>query len=310
MCVFFPRYLATGNSYRSIAFHFRVGISTVAGIVRSVCEAIWDCLSGEFLAFPTEAEWRKIAEDFARMWAFPNCVGAMDGKHVVIEAPPLSGSLYFNYKKSFSIVLLAVVDAHYRFRVVDIGAYGKNSDGGTLAASAFGSALRQVTLNLPGDAPLPGAENLGPIPHVFLADEAFPLRRNLLRPYPGHTHGEKRVFNYRLSHDRRMVECTFGILAAQWRIYRRVLGVSPQVAESVVKATCILHNFLRWGGATEALTGPAEPSAGMRSIGRVGSNNASNEAITVRTNFTTYFSSEAGQVPWQNRPLHIPHALQ
>ena len=167
--------------------------------MRSVCEAIWDCLSGEFLAFPTEAEWRKIAEDFARMWAFPNCVGAMDGKHVVIEAPPLSGSLYFNYKKSFSIVLLAVVDAHYRFRVVDIGAYGKNSDGGTLAASAFGSALRQVTLNLPGDAPLPGAENLGPIPHVFLADEAFPLRRNLLRPYPGHTHGEKRVFNYRLS---------------------------------------------------------------------------------------------------------------
>lgn len=83
------RYLATGDSYRSIAFHFRVGVSTVAGIVKSVCEAIWDCLSGEFMAFPTEAEWRKIAEDFRRMWAFPNCVGAMDGKHVVIEAPPI-----------------------------------------------------------------------------------------------------------------------------------------------------------------------------------------------------------------------------
>ena len=85
----------------------------MAGIVKSVCEAIWDCLSGEFMAFPTEAEWRKIAEDFRRMWAFPNCVGAMDGKHVVIEAPPSSGSLYYNYKGTFSIVLLAVVDAHY-----------------------------------------------------------------------------------------------------------------------------------------------------------------------------------------------------
>ena len=223
---------------------------------------------------------------------------------------PSSGSLYYNYKGTFSIVLLAVVDAHYRFRVVDIGAYGKNSDGGTLAASAFGSALRQGTLNLPGDAPLPGAENVGSIPHVFLADEAFPLRRNLLRPYPGHTSGEKRVFNYRLSHARRMVECTFGILAAQWRIYRRVLGVSPQVAESVVKATCVLHNFLRWGDSTEAPTGPAEPSAGIQNIARVGSNNASREAITVRTKFTEYFSSGAGQVPWQNHPLHIPHSPQ
>ena len=151
---------------------------------------------------------------------------------------------------------------------------------------------------------------MGPIPHVFLADEAFPLRRNLLRPYPGHTSGEKRVFNYRLSHARRMVECTFGILAAQWRIYRRVLGVSPQVAESVVKATCVLHNFLRWGDSTEAPTGPAEPSAGIQNIARVGSNNASREAITVRTKFTEYFSSGAGQVPWQNRPLPIPHSPQ
>ena len=47
------------------------------------------------MAIPTEAEWRKIAEDFQSMWAFPKCVGAMDGKHVVIEAPPSSGSLYY-----------------------------------------------------------------------------------------------------------------------------------------------------------------------------------------------------------------------
>lgn len=298
----FSRYLATGDSYRSIAFHFRVGISTVAGIVRSVCEAIWDCLVEDFMPVQSEAEWRKIAEDFKTMWAFPNCVGAMDGKHVIIEAPPCSGSLYYNYKGTFSIVLLAVVDAHCCFRVVDMGASGKSSDGGTLAASAFGSAQQQGTLNLPGDAPLPGAEHLGPMPHVFLADEAFPLRRNLLRPYPGHTVGEKRVFNYRLSHARRLVECAFGILATQWRIYRRVLGVSPQVAESAVKATVVLHNFLRWGdGApTGAPTGPAEPSAGIQDVARVGSNNASREAIAVRNQFTEYFSSAAGQVPWQN----------
>lgn len=62
----------------------------------------------------------------------------MDGKHVVIQAPHNSGSQYFNYKGTYSVVLLVVVDARYLFRVVGVGAIGRNSDGGTLAASAFG----------------------------------------------------------------------------------------------------------------------------------------------------------------------------
>lgn len=266
----------------------------MAGIAKGVCEAIWLCLVSDYMAVPTVEEWSSIATEFQRLWHFPHCVGAIDGKHVVIQAPASSGSMFYNYKGTFSIVLLAVVDAHYRFRVVDVGAYGRSSDGGTLAASAFGQALRRGTLNLPPDAPLPGAEDLGPLPYVFVGDEAFPLRRNLLRPYPGHdVEGVKRIFNFRLSSARRLVECAFGILATQWRLYRRVLGVSPEVAEHVVKATCILHNFLRQELEEEAST-VAEGAAAVQPIARVGSNNASREAMAVREKFTAYLSSPAG----------------
>ena len=75
-------------------------------------------------------------------------VGAIDGKHVVIEAPAKSGTLHHNYKGTFSIVLLAVYNAKYNFTLVDVSQYGSNNDNGVLAKSKISSALENNTLNL------------------------------------------------------------------------------------------------------------------------------------------------------------------
>ncbi|KAI2647457.1 nuclease HARBI1 [Labeo rohita] len=296
------RFLATGDSYRTIAFSYRVGVSTVAGIVGEVARAIWDALVQEVMPVPTTEDWRSIATDFLHRWNFPNCLGSIDGKHVVIRAPDNSGSLFFNYKGTYSVVLLAVVDAQYCFRVVDVGSYGRTSDGGVMANSTFGQALRNGTLGLPQDALLPGAEHLGPQPHVFVADEAFPLRRDLMRPFPGQKlSSRQRIFNYRLSRARLIVENAFGILTAQWRMYRGVIEISPANVDACVKATCVLHNFLRRSTNSTRTPIPSAgdgEAAGLQEVTRVGSNNATREAIRVRENFMTYFSTE-GAVPWQ-----------
>ncbi|XP_034052980.1 protein ANTAGONIST OF LIKE HETEROCHROMATIN PROTEIN 1-like [Gymnodraco acuticeps] len=134
---------------------------------------------------PQVEDWRAIAAGFQERWEFPNCVGAIDGKHVVIQAPANAGSLYFNYKSTHSLVLLAVVDAEYLFRVVDVGGFGRSSDSGSLRNSAFGESLRDGSLQLPPDTVIAGSERRGPLPHVFVGDEAFPLLDNLLRPFPG-----------------------------------------------------------------------------------------------------------------------------
>lgn len=100
-----------------------MGYSTVLLIVHETCSAIWKCLRPRVMPKPTAELWSKLAKEFETQWNFPNCIGAIDGKHVNIRAPWNSGSQFYNYKKIFSVVLLA--DANYRFVVVDIGAYGR-----------------------------------------------------------------------------------------------------------------------------------------------------------------------------------------
>ncbi|KAL1276997.1 hypothetical protein QQF64_023670 [Cirrhinus molitorella] len=114
------RYLATGDSFKTIAFSYQVGHSTVTGIVKDVASAIWAALVEDTMPVPKKEDWRAIADQFYARWNFPNCLGAIDGKHVLLQAPANLGSLFFNYKSIYSLVLLDVVNANYLFRVVDV----------------------------------------------------------------------------------------------------------------------------------------------------------------------------------------------
>ena len=85
----------------------------------------------DYINIPSsQQEWLKISEVFGSRWNFPNCLGAVDGKHVVITPPPGSGSEYFNYKQRFSIILLAVAGPDYECLYADIGSNGRMNDSG------------------------------------------------------------------------------------------------------------------------------------------------------------------------------------
>lgn len=81
---------------------------------------------------------------------------------------------------------------------------------------------------------------------MFLADEAFGLHKNLLRPYPGRGLTDNcQIFNYRPSRARRTAECAFKVLSNKWRVLHTLLLVEPEFADEIVKVCCILHNFVR-----------------------------------------------------------------
>lgn len=300
---FFYRYLATGDSLQTISFSYRLGHSTVHTIVMDTCKVICEQMLHEMMPKPTEEMWRNIAEDFNNIWNFPNCVGALDGKHIVIQAPPNSGSQFFNYKKTFSVVLLALVDAHYNFIAVDVGAYGKNSDGGIFASSNLSKSIEQGTLCIPGNKVLPGTTT--EVPHVILGDEAFPLKPYLMRPYPKLSlDRSKRIYNYRVCRARRVVENTFGILSQKFRIYFRRIQAAPKYIDYIILATCILHNFIKmYDRDTYTIysqndSDEVEGQSCLEDLPRQGGN-WTKDAFEVREKFKDYFNSATGRVPWQ-----------
>ena len=104
------RHLARGNKYHSMTYGWRVPHNTISLFIPKVCQAIIDEYTDEVMKCPTTPEeWRAISDKFADRWNFPHTSGALDGKPVNCKCPPNSGSLYYNYKEFYSVVLMALV---------------------------------------------------------------------------------------------------------------------------------------------------------------------------------------------------------
>ncbi|KAH6940342.1 hypothetical protein HPB50_026947 [Hyalomma asiaticum] len=263
-------YLASGQDVPSVALAYRVGIETARLCLHLTCRALWARLKD----------------------------------HVM--------------KGTFSIVLLAVADSECKFVIIDVGAEGRQSDGGTFKNSDFGSALIEGSLGIPALACLPCTSTN--VPYVFIGDEAFQLRKDFMRPFPARQLDDsRRIFNYRLSRARRCVENAFGITAARWRILLRTINLLPENVDYVIKAACVLHNFLTVHNPQSHQFPDKEDSFGNIVGGRwrqgmqgvpdncffpiqtTTSRNFNGDAAAARDLFTAYFSSSAGQVPWQWR---------
>ena len=206
------RFFATGETFRSLSFQFRVSRTAISKIVTEVAKAIIKNLGKKYISLPeTEKEWSVIAEQFATQWQFPNALGAIDGKHINIKPPVGAGSSFYNYKHTHSIVLLAIAGPNCECIFADIGSNGRMNDAGIWNKSKLRSKIENNELDLPKPKCLPyGSVEL---PHVFV-DDAFGLKTYRMKPYAqrGLT-TERRVYNYRHSRARRISENLFGIIA-------------------------------------------------------------------------------------------------
>lgn len=262
----------------------------------------------------SEEEWLKVAKDFEEKWNYPCCVGAIDGKHIAVKQPENTGSEFFNYKHYFSVLLLAVCDANYRFIYVDVGASGRAGDAGVFNDSSLNSALVNNSLNLPPPRSLPGITE-SKIQYHLVGDDAFCQTLTMMKPYPHRNlDAGKRVYNYRLSRARRVVENSFGILANRFRIFLTTINLQPDKVTNLILATCCLHNYMvdknkhaytsvqdiEHPESHTVSPGPWRNDVPLLGMGASVHRNPTRNAKMQRELLTKYFSSDFGSVSWQN----------
>ena len=223
-----------------------------------------------------------------------------------VQRPVRAGAQYFNYKRSFSVNMMGVVDAHYKFLYVAVGAQGSANDSAVFNASNFAKAVADPSnpLNIPHARVITNTNIETPM--MFVADDAYPLRPNIMKPFSSRgLSPSERIFNYRLSRARRVVENAFGILVARFRILRGNMQLQPPQVCEVVMACCVLHNFLRQRAQDElpdnleAHNGAdMQPLLNVTHEPRVSGAHYNANSKRIRDKLASYFVGE-GQVSWQ-----------
>lgn len=197
---------------------------------------------------------------------------------------------------------------------------GSQHDAGIWSNTTMYQALENNTLFVPEAYPLPNTNY--PLPLSLIGDEGFPLKTYLMRPYARRNlqNDKQKIFNYRLSSTRRVVENAFGILVARWRILQQPIALKVNTVEKIIQALTCLHNYIistnlrnnqyihdgivdRDGPNGTIIPGNwrqiMAENGFMNDLGRIGANVGTAAAMKQRDTLADYFVSEEGSIPWQ-----------
>ena len=202
--------LATGNSYRSCGLQFGLGKSTAKVICSEFEQAIF-YLKDRFIKFPlTNEENGEKIDEFEELYGIPQIVGAVDGCHIEINAPPENYEDYFNRKQHYSVNLQAIVDANLKFIHASVGYPGSIHDARVLRLSGLYDFAENEQI-LSGPIRDISGTDIGPL---LAGESAYPLTTWLMKPFPnrGRLTPKQRKFNLKFSALRCVVERAFGML--------------------------------------------------------------------------------------------------
>jgi len=228
------KYLATGESVRSLSLMFNLSKKTICKCIHETCEVL-NSLSGEFVKFPEIIEHQnKVKADFANYSGFPGVIGAIDGTHIAIKRPRQDEHIYVNRKGFHSLNVQVVCDFTLKFTNCVVKWPGCTHDTAIWKECGLYQYVTRYMGQLSNDSWLIG-------------DTGYPLREYLLTPFADPQTAAEEMFNDQLCKARCTIERAIGLLKSRFRtISHKMTGCinfEPEKAIQVVGAAIVLHNY-------------------------------------------------------------------
>ena len=236
--------LARGDLYFALAEMSGRGVSTVRNITVEVCKLIVDHLWQHHVRFPaSEEEMKKAIQEMDMIWQATGAFSGLDGCHIPIKCPSGGGESrkeYYNFKNFYSVVLMGLLDAKYRFIWASAGLPGSTHDSMIFQTTKLYNRIVNENY-LPRVSTKVNGHN---IPPIILGDSAFPHHSWLQKPYSNANLSEKQAyFNYRLSRGRMVTECAYGQMKGRWRVLYKKCESEPESMKDMILACVVLHNI-------------------------------------------------------------------
>ncbi|XP_013671935.2 protein ANTAGONIST OF LIKE HETEROCHROMATIN PROTEIN 1 isoform X1 [Brassica napus] len=229
---------------RDIAARYQRSVDTVQRKLDEVLSALLKF--AEDTLRPQEGEFGRVSpvlRNDDRYWPhFRDCIGALDGTHVPVRPPSQNAEAYRGRKQDPTMNVLAICNFDMKFIYAYVGVPGRAHDTKVLTHCARNEA------SFPH--PPPGK--------YYLVDSGYPTRTGYLGPHRnmryhlgqfatgGPPVSARELFNRKHSGLRSVIERTFGVWKAKWRILDRKhpkYGLVKWI--KLVTATMALHNFIR-----------------------------------------------------------------
>ncbi|XP_025191748.1 uncharacterized protein LOC112591999 [Melanaphis sacchari] len=213
------------------------------------------------------------------------------------------------------MVLMVIVDAQYQFILCDFGTNGRVSDAGVLQNTKFFQMLQNNELNIPAEELVTNSSRH--LPYVFVADDAFQLRSDIMKPFrqADLTSSEKKNIQLSCITSKENRRERFRNFGTRFRIFHTNINLNPKKIESIVMESCVLHNYLIKkvpnlyaptdgfdreqidNGTT--LEGYDSSNSAMEPLDAKNPRNIAKTSKMIKEEFMNYFNNE-GSVPWQN----------